>query len=692
MGDDEILVSLVMPIYNGKKYLRESLDSILAQTHKNWEFIIINEYGSNDGSLEILEEYAARDNRFIIIQNQERLRISASMNVGLRAAKGKYIARMDSDDISLPDRLEKQIRFMEQHEDIDMCGVSVEIFGTRAFDWKLEHNPNVIDSNLLFYSPCVHPTIMMRTSFLRENGIEYNPNYTATEDYDLFSRIGEKGKISNLDEVLFRYRLNDDNTTFKNNDIGLVIYEDIIARQCKNLGLSFTKEELHLLSPHGTLKGVFGKEAIEEFVKLDLLLKRILVANGHSGRYDRECLIKTLNKRFTEAYYTILERCDEKILDRIYHNSILSFDSLEYEKVKDIGEPLISVILPTYNSQDYLLDALWSIVRQTEKRIEVLLINEKGSDDETTFIANMLGDERIHIIQNEERLGLAESLNKGMRIACGKYLARLDADDVSVLDRLEKELSYMEDNPKCGLCGSWQRHYSTDYMWVHKTNVDNGDIRAELIYNCDVCHSTVMLRKDMFVENDLFYDGSIMAEDWDLWYRASTCMEMHNIPEILGDYRECIGNITNSKFEQLSKESGILVGRNIKERFGIDVDEGHIQFLSGWENKFTSLKGEEYKRTIGIEKKLIKDIYQSNLSECYCPNDSMLKTLTRRWLSVNGVHDVNICVTNIDELFDRKLIRRCKKSKETNDDKSIKEMLSSFYTKVKWRLIKALKG
>ena len=663
---DEILVSLVMPIYNGEKYLRESLDSILSQTHGNWEFIIINEYGSNDGSMDILNEYASKDRRFRIIQNQERLGISESMNIGLRAANGKYIARMDSDDISLPERLEKQVRFLETHDDVAMCGTRVKIFGTKAFDWKLEYDPGLIDSNLLFYSPCVHPTIMMRTSFLRENSIEYNPNYKATEDYDLFSRIGEKGKISNVDEVLFRYRLNDDNTTFRNNDIGLKIYEEVIGRQCKNLGLDLTSEELNLLSPHGILNKVSGEEAIIGFIRLDLLLKRLFVANEHVGRYDRGCLLKTLNKRFTEAYYTVGNKCDIQILDRIYHNSILSFDSLEYERAEEPKVPLISIILPTYNSQDYLLDTIWSLVRQTEKRFELLIVNEFGSDDDTVFIANILGDERIHVIQNDERLGLADSLNKGMRIARGKYLARMDADDVSVPERFEKELSYMESNPKCGLCGSWQRHYSPTYMWIHRTSVDDSDIRSELIFNCDMCHSTVMMRKDVFVNNDLFYDRSIMAEDWDLWYRASDFMEIHNIPEILGDYREGVDNITAEKFESLSRESGILTARNIERTFGIDVDEQHIPYLTGWENRISSLTGQEYQDALEREKKLIMSIYRANHDKGIYPNDSVMRTLTRRWLTVNDCQRRDVQVRSIDRLFDSRLIAKCKREKKEN--------------------------
>ena len=122
-------VSIVMPVYNGKEYIRESIDSIINQSYKNWEFIIVNEFGSDDGSKEIIEEYAEKDDRIKLIQNTKREGISASLNIGLKAATGDYIARMDSDDISGPNRLVKQIEFLDSNPSIGLCGIQPQFIG-----------------------------------------------------------------------------------------------------------------------------------------------------------------------------------------------------------------------------------------------------------------------------------------------------------------------------------------------------------------------------------------------------------------------------------------------------------------------------------------------------------------------------------------------------------------------------------
>jgi len=116
----DVKVSIVMSVYNAQKYLDEAIESILNQTYSNFEFIIIND-GSTDKSLEIIENYAKKDSRIIVI-NRENKGLIYSLNEGIRKANGKYIARMDADDISLPQRLEKQVEFMEKNKNIGICG------------------------------------------------------------------------------------------------------------------------------------------------------------------------------------------------------------------------------------------------------------------------------------------------------------------------------------------------------------------------------------------------------------------------------------------------------------------------------------------------------------------------------------------------------------------------------------------
>lgn len=651
-------ISIIMPLYNSSEYLKESIESILNQTFSDWEFIIINEFGSDDGSREIVEQYAKVDKRFILLQNETRLGISESMNRGLAIAKGEYIARMDADDISLPQRFQKQLDFMNNSPEIVMCGVKVEIFGSNPFEWSLETDTERLATNILFYSPCVHPTIMIRKSFLDKFKITYNNEYRASEDFDIFARICEHGKIANLNEVLFRYRIMQNNATFKNNDIGLVIYNQVMHGQFKKLHLSFSEQEIKLLSPHYSMKGAKGKEVIQRLIQLDLLLKRILVANETLKIYNQNSLMYTLNKRYKEAYDSIAWTCsnvDFKKAEEIYNKSIFTKDKFYQSKYRGNTNisPDITVLLPTFNSEKYLIDTLWSILEQSFTNFEVFVLNEFGSNDNTTIIANMFNDSRIKVIQNTEKLGLAESLNLGIREARGKYLARMDADDLCDKNRFQIQYDFLEENEEYGIVGSWQHHFGLNADWVHKCSINAEDIAAELLYNCDLCHSTLMMRKEVFLENNLFYDNTYAAEDYELWTRAIRKFKIANIPQVLGEYRIGEDNITAQKAEQLSIESGNLVSKNLLYYFNITVKEEHVNLLSGWKNEFNKLSQSELKNALINEKRLIKQIWAANDKLKVFNSDSLLKTLNKRWRMVTNTWQEDGIVLELPELFDK---------------------------------------
>ncbi len=694
-------ISIIMPVYNSAVYLKDAIDSILNQTFSDWEFIIINEFGSNDGSKEIVKQYASVDNRFVLIQNESKLGISESMNVGLKTATGEYIARMDADDISLPKRFEKQIEYMDKHSEIVMCGVKVEIFGSNTFEWKLETNPDKLATNILFYSPSVHPTIMIRKSFLDKYGIKYNKDYKASEDYDLFSQICRYGKVANMNEVLFRYRIMENNATFKKNDIGLLIYNEIMRLQFQRLQLSFNEDDLNLLSPHLCMKGAKGKEALIRLSQLDLLLKKILIANDKVKLYQIDPLMMTLNKRFKEAYNSISWACsgvDLKKADEIYYKSIFTKDYFYKPNYLNEIIPTVSVLLPTYNSQKYLMDTIWSILEQTYKDYELIILNEYGSNDDTIRIAEMFQDPRIKIIQNTEKKGLAESLNIGIREARGKYLARIDADDLCDKNRFKLQVQFLDNNLEYGVCGSWQHHFGINADWVHKCSMNHEEIVAELLYNCDLCHSTLMLRKEYFVKNNLFYDNHYAAEDYELWTRAINKFKFANIPQILGEYRVGEDNITSKKMEQLSQESGELAARNLEYYFGIKVPEYHILMLSGWRNEISRLEPKTRKFALKQEKKILYKIWEVNKTQKIFNDQSLLKTINKRWRSITNTWQEDNIIVDLNDLF--KMYRygtiKSKLSKsmprqKLSAKKIIKKILSSIFRPIKYRTVDVIR-
>lgn len=202
---NDILVSVVMPVYNGALYLREAIDSILSQTHSNLELIIIND-GSTDDSEDIIRSY--EDARIRYILNEKNSGICVTLNKGLDAAQGKYIARMDCDDISVPERLQKQIEYMEQNPSIGISGSDIIVFGEGIEEliFTFEHDKNCCKAGLLFATCFAHPTVMIRRSIMDDYNLRYDEEYKGLEDFELWYRISKHADLINLPYPLLRYR------------------------------------------------------------------------------------------------------------------------------------------------------------------------------------------------------------------------------------------------------------------------------------------------------------------------------------------------------------------------------------------------------------------------------------------------------------------------------------------------------
>lgn len=195
-------VSVVMPVYNCVAYIKQSVESILAQTFTDFEFFIIDDH-STDGTYEYLQTLT--DARIQLIRKPQNSGYTVSLNMGLDMAKGEYVARMDGDDIALPERFAKQVSFMDNRKDVAVCGTCYRILGTDTIiQMPLTNEAAKIVS--IMHVPVAHPTVFIRHSVLTNHQFIYNEKLAPAEDYDLWTRILEVGKIENLPEVLLLYR------------------------------------------------------------------------------------------------------------------------------------------------------------------------------------------------------------------------------------------------------------------------------------------------------------------------------------------------------------------------------------------------------------------------------------------------------------------------------------------------------
>jgi glycosyltransferase EpsE len=212
MGEDtgmsrEPLVSVLMGAYNCAATVGASIESILSQDYANLEFVVCDD-GSKDTTADVLSSYASRDPRIVLLRNVENLGLSRTLNRCLETARGEYLARMDGDDFSKPDRIGKQVRFLETHSEYALCGSSIELFDASGTWGKLDYPEVPVARSFLLRSPYAHPTVMFRAAALRAaGGYDSSPEIGRSEDYDLFMRLHEAGSRGyNLQEYLLSYR------------------------------------------------------------------------------------------------------------------------------------------------------------------------------------------------------------------------------------------------------------------------------------------------------------------------------------------------------------------------------------------------------------------------------------------------------------------------------------------------------
>lgn len=200
-------IDVVMPVYNGERFLSAAIDSVLGQTFSDFTFHIVDD-GSKDGTADILARYAGMDRRIVVHTQPHNVGLAAALNVGCRAGSADLIARMDADDISLPDRFSCQVAFLADHPDVGVLGTFVQVLdehGGLGEVWPCPAQPGLAAWSMLFYCSLAHPTIMMRRSALESAG--FYPVGYAAEDYALFMRLLNRTRLMSLPEVLLRYRV-----------------------------------------------------------------------------------------------------------------------------------------------------------------------------------------------------------------------------------------------------------------------------------------------------------------------------------------------------------------------------------------------------------------------------------------------------------------------------------------------------
>lgn len=210
------MISVILPAYNAQETIGEAIQSIINQTYTDWELLVIND-GSTDNTKAVILSFT--DPRIKYFENEGNKKLIYTLNRGLELANGKYIARMDADDIAEPERYSLQLAYMESHPECIVCGTYATTFGKKMRNrlLKWHETDEDIRNNYLLLSPVIHPTAFIRNDVLKRSGVKYDASYPDAEDYKFWLDLMDYGKFHNIPESLLNYRISPTQVTQDNN-------------------------------------------------------------------------------------------------------------------------------------------------------------------------------------------------------------------------------------------------------------------------------------------------------------------------------------------------------------------------------------------------------------------------------------------------------------------------------------------
>lgn len=281
------LISVVMSAYNSEKYISDSISSILNQTYDHWELIIIND-ASSDNTLKIINQFSEKDSRIKVIDNKKNLGLTISLNIGINNSNGEFIARLDSDDLAEPSRLEKELDYLQSDPDIGLVGSAAHLInslGNRIGSMNVMSQQYFVNRFLINLNPFIHSSIMIRKKALDDVG-SYREKFRYSQDYDLILRLNDKYKLSNIALPLIRWRVSESSVTMQHHTLQR-IYADI-ARE-------FAIERRN-----------FGHDDYQSAEFDDLINE---MRNRNQGRYlcDRGVYDLLFNKKYKEGCSELLK-------------------------------------------------------------------------------------------------------------------------------------------------------------------------------------------------------------------------------------------------------------------------------------------------------------------------------------------------------------------------------------------------
>jgi len=595
-------VSVIIPTWNRGYIIEKTIQSVLNQTMSDLEVLVCDD-GSTDDTFEIVKKI--NDPRIRLVTGVRGGRPAIPRNNGIREAKGGWLAFLDSDDEWLPEKLEKQLAMMAKEKTLAASSNAKRLIpdqGIVGNYLQLEKNRITFDDLLKTNEIITSSAIIHRDLVEKALGFPEEEELRTIEDYAFWLRIAMQTDFAFSAEPLVIYR--DD---MKNSIRGEEAADTLLQRKIV-FGdfISWGKKQ------DGVEKYV---DLINEQYENAIALRLIRLGKIDFGNVNEElAYLRNELKRIKESKsfklgFVMLHPVEEFFLKR--------------KKIKSC--PKVSVLMPVYNGEKYLRKAIESILNQNYGNFELIIIND-GSTDYTKDIILSYADGRIKYVENEKNIGLIGTLNKGLQLAIGKYIARMDCDDISLPDRLRKQVQFMEENEHVCICGAWIRFIGNAEDRVVKYPVRHEDIKCKMLFSNPIAHPTAMMRVEFLRNNNLKYEDFKYAEDYELWSRCIKKCQMHNIPEVLLEYRITPTSITHSKGQELKETVKKIFAKMVHE-MNLDFDEDMFWVHRAIGDEISLKEISEIRRV----RKYLHCLMEANDKTKLFPQKEFRKTLSDYW-------------------------------------------------------------
>ena len=551
-------ISVIIPVYNGEDYIKEAIDSVINQTYKNIEIIVVDD-GSIDRTYDICKSYGNK----VKYYKKENGGVASALNYGIEKMNGDYFSWLSHDDVYYPNKLLEQVEFLRKIDDMNVILFSdfdlIDKNSTIISSVKFSEKHSIELLNKYIYPVLVGAvngcTTLISKEILKEE--KFNESLKTSNDYDMWLRIFKKYKAYYLPVSLTKYRIHDKQDTKRN-----PVYHD---------------ESIE-----------FWNKAFNSIDENKFRAMGISLFTVYSEMYQN-----MKNAGFNE----LAEKCFDKLKE-------------EYPKNK----VAVSVIMPTYNSSKYVEKAIDSILTQTLLNLELIIIDDGSTDNTVEIIKRKVEEDfRIVFIKNDKNLGVASALNKGLKLARGEYITRLDSDDIASCNRLAKQYKFLKNNLKYGYCAVNISFINKNDKIIKKKVYGEPPAPLKFLLNFTnpVPNATIMYKNSIIKDNNLTFKNYKVAEDYDFLNKFSNYGIGYFIDEPLYMYRILSNSLYHRNEEYALVKSLEIVKKHYKDIYGRDLPS-YYSYLTDFDLMYHEVDEQTLYKIILLTDEILNDYLNKN--------------------------------------------------------------------------------